>query len=440
MKNFSLAQLSLALLFAFANPIASAEDEQVIDRIIAVVNRDIILQSDLDRATQQFANRIRQQGQQSPDTETFQRQVLAFLVDTQVRLQHAEDIGIRVGDDELNTAMRQIATQEGLSLSDLRKKVTAEGLDYRQLREDIRSELITKRLYDLEVTGRINVSQQEIDDYLAHEVKFGNQQPVEYTLQRILIPIRENASADQVEANKQKAQRLVDQLRQGADFSTYAIEHSSGSKALEGGAIGTLSLANMPTAYAEAVVGQSAGFISDPLRTSNGFHILYIAAKSDREKVLVQQSKVRHILLRSNAVRDEDQTREALDKLRRRIRLGDPFADIARAYSEDPRTASAGGELPWIIAGEMPPGFDKMVTSLVPGEISKPFRSPIGWHIVELLERRQQDNTEKHQTTQASNAIRERKAREQEEIWMRRLHDDAYIVYRIAKLAPLDKR
>ena len=229
---------------------------------------------------------------------------------------------------------------------------------------------------------------------------------------------------------------MVDELRTGADFSAYAIQYSNGSEALNGGSIGSMTLANMPNIYADAAAGQPVGTISDPLRTANGFHIIHITDKSGQKKLVIKQTRVRHILLESSAIRDEETTRDELVNLRRRIILGDDFDTLARAHSEDINSASSGGELPWLDPGRMSRVFDKVIDNLEVGELSEPFRSPFGWHLVEVLERRDQDQTEQRLEANARDAVRNRKAREEEELWLRRLRAEAYIEYRVAELAP----
>lgn len=435
MRRPVFARALFAALLAFSTISLAADGEERLDGIIAVVNKSVILQSDLDRSVDIYTERVRQRGQQLPDDLSFRRQVLSFLVETQVRLQEAEAIGIRVDESELNDTMRRIAGNQNKTLSEFRRAITAEGRDYRRVREEVRTELIAQRLLNREVIDRITVSQQEIDDYLADQAK-SSEHTVEYSLQRILIAIEEGASPEAIAAAQAKATSLVEELRSGADFSAYAIQYSSGSEALSGGEIGSMSPANMPTIYADAVAGKPVGTVSDPLRTANGFHIIHVADKAGQKRLVVRQYRARHILLKSSAIRDENTTRDELASLRRRISLGDSFDDLARAHSEDPNSASQGGELPWVNPGEMTRSFDQVISSLEVGELSEPFRSPFGWHIVEVLERRDQDQTDERLAARAREAVRNRKAREEEELWIRRLRAEAYIEYRVAELTP----
>jgi len=434
--NFILPALLLGAASAHAANDAS-ETEIKLDGIVVVVNKNVILQSDLEIAVDRYTRQFEQRGQELPDLDSFRRQVLSALVQEQVRLQEAEAIGIRIGEDELNNTLRRIAQNENQTLSEFRQAVTARGGDYRQVREDIRIELISRRLYDRQVLDRITVSQHEIDDYLSDQAK-SNQQKVEYTLQRILIGLSDGASPEEIELSKERAESLVVRLRGGENFSTLAIEFSNGSEALDGGYIGTFLPANMPGIYVEAVSGKRVGTISEPLRTANGFHILRIADKSDQQLHMVTQFKVSHILLKTSAIRDENATRGKLNLLRQRIEHGDSFADLARAHSEDTASALDGGELEWKNPGDMSSAFDQAIGKLQPGELSTPFRTKYGWHIVKLIDWREQDQTESLRVAQAREAIRDRKAREKEELWRRRLRDEAYIEYRVAELAPPD--
>ena len=254
-------------------------DEVSLDGIVAVVNKNIILHSDLASAVTTYEQRVIQRGQQLPDDKSFQRQVLSLLIEQQVQLQHARSIGIRVGETELNRALRRIAEDNNQSLSEFRQSLTAEGRDYRQAREEVRTQMVIHRLRNQEVLDRVVVSQQEINDYLAKQAKSGQQQ-VEYTLQRILIGLPDGASSEEIATSSSQAQALVEQLRDGEDFTTLALQHSSASEALDGGYICTMLLANMPSIYSEAIEGKDVGTISEPLRTANGFHINRIADKA----------------------------------------------------------------------------------------------------------------------------------------------------------------
>ena len=432
----------LAALFIFtisAQLSNAAEQAEVrLDGIVAIVNQDVILQSDLDTAVDVYAQRAQQRGQQLPDQTSFRRQVLSLLVERWVKIQEAALIGIRVDENELNDTLRRVAENNGQTLSEFRRALTTEGRDYRQVREEIRTEIITRRLYSRQVLDRINVSQQEVDDYLAEQAKSG-QQKAGYTLQRILIGLSDGASTEEIQASGRQALILVDRLQAGEDFDSLAIQYSTASEALDGGLIGTLLPANMPSIYADAVAGQDIGTVSGPLRTTNGFHIIKIIDKSDfkQQKHLVKQFKARHILLEINAVRDELTTFKQLKKLRQRIELGDAFEDIAQAYSEDIHSAANGGELPWLNPGDMPRAFQDAIDGMRFGQLSEPVRTPSGWHIVELIERRKQDQTEVLMVSQAREAIRNRKALEEQESWLWRLREEAYIEYRIAELAPI---
>ncbi|MEM7292309.1 MAG: peptidylprolyl isomerase [Pseudomonadota bacterium] len=423
-----------ALLICCGINVASAE-EIPLDGIVAVVNNEIILQSDMDKSVKLFSQRARERGQVVPDNLNFRRQVLAYLVAQQVQLQEAEATGIDVSDSDVNNAMRQVAAANNQSLSEFRRSLTNSGGDYRRYRTEVRTEMIMQRLYERQVMDRIRISQQEIEDYLSERERDGEKE-VEYSLQRILISLADGASAEQITAARELADTLSKQLNDGADFASLAIEHSTASEALNGGDIGRMTLASMPDIYADAVKGQAVGTVTAPLRTTNGFHILRIAGKSGSERHLVEQSRMRHILLTSTSLRDDEQTREELLTLHRRVQLGDSFARLAEAHSEDPKTASSGGEFPWLNPGEMPSDFEAVVNKLDIGEISEPFQTVFGWHIVEMLERRTEDQTDELLEFNARDTLRRRKAREEEELWRRRLQTEAYIEYRAAELAP----
>lgn len=436
MKPRLITTLSWAVISLSTTASATADDI-FIDGIVALVNKNVILRSDLKSAAEDYAQRAIQRGQKLPDDSSFQRQVLSVLIEQQVQLQHARAIGIRIDETELNGVLRRIAGDNNQSLSQFRQSITDSGGDYRKVRKEIRTQMIMQRLRNREVVGPIVVSRQEINDYLTEQSKSGRQK-IQYTLQRILIGLPDGASSDDIGKFQKQAQALVEQLQNGTDFATLALQHSDASEALDGGYIGTMQPSNMPSIYAKAIVGKAIGTISEPLRTANGFHIIKIADKSgaDQQQLMVGQSKVRHILLKPNAIRDDSATRDQLAQLRKRILLGDSFADIALAHSEHTLSASSGGKVDWLNPGDMPRAFDEVVNSMKPRQLSEPFRTPFGWHIVELIERREQDQTEALLTAQAREAVRTRKAREEEQLWRRRLRAEAYIKYRVAALAP----
>ncbi|MEM7210227.1 MAG: peptidylprolyl isomerase [Pseudomonadota bacterium] len=428
----------LALLAAQYHAFAAdtpSSSETTLDGIVAVINSNVVLQSDLDKSVNAFRSRASQRGQSIPDNVDFRRQVLAHLVSQEVQLQEAAARGIRVSDSQLNNQMRNIASDNDMSLSEFRRSINEDGGDYRDVRKEVRTEMIVRRLYDRQVLGQITVSDQEIKDYLSAKAKSDNK-ATEYSLQRILIGLSENAESGEIGNAQKLADSLVEQLRGGADFATLAVQHSTAAEALNGGDIGTMPPSSMPTVYADAVVGQPVGSISDPIRTTNGFHILRIADKAGQKRHVVTQIRLRHIVLQPSAVRDEATTRDELSNLRKRIVLGDDFAELADAHSEDSVTIGQGGEMPWLNPGDMPRAFEERVSQLEIGELSQPFRTPWGWHVVELLEERSEDVTEQLLEVNARDALRARKAREREELWRRRLLAEAYIEYRVDELAP----
>jgi len=439
--KLNIFRVGAMLLAALVNPSnafaddSHAGDEMPLDGIVAVINSSIVLQSDLDRSVTEFRSRANQRGQDIPDSTSFRRQVLAHLVSQEVQLQEAAARGIRVSESQLNNQIRDIASDNNMSLSEFRRSISENGNSYRGIRKEVRTEMIIRRLYERQVLGQVNVSEQEIDDYLSAQAK-SNTGATQYSLQRILVGLSESAGSDAIENAGQLAASLVEQLRAGADFATLALQHSTAPEALNGGDIGSMLSANMPTAYADAVTGKPVGSISEPIRTSNGFHILRIAGKVGEKRQIITQTRLRHIVLQPSAVRDEATTRDALSNLRKRIVLGDDFAAIANAHSEDNMTIGKGGEMPWLNPGDLPRAFEEQIEQLEIGELSQLFRTPWGWHVAELLEERNEDVTEQLLEIKARDALRARKAREREELWRRRLLAEAYIEYRVDALAP----
>lgn len=424
----SLATLLLAAA-VLLGPSAHAAETKLLDGIIAVVNNDVILRSDLRASEADLQRQARDRGQDLPPSDVLQKQLLERLILEQVQLQQARDRGISVDERSLDRTLQNIATQNNMDLISFRSALLEQGYNWQRFRETIRREMIIARARKRLVTDRINVSDQEIDDFLANRAR-DQAQRIEYRLQHILIGVPQGSDAAVITERREQAESLLETLEAGTDFALTASIHSDGEKALEGGDLGWRTLDKLPTLFADALAGKQVGDIAGPLRSPNGFHILRLADSRGEEKHITRQSRSRHILLKPNAVRDDETTRAELQALRDRIAAGEDFAELAREHSEDTASAVDGGELPWYAAGMMVPAFERVSNSLQPGEMSQPFRSQFGWHVMELLGRRNLDETREVQLQQARQAIRERKSAEETELWLRRLRDEAYVELR----------
>lgn len=421
---------SLCLLAAtLLAPAARGADVELLDRIAAVVNEDVILASDLRHATAQLAREASQRKQRLPAAGVLRKQVLERLIIEQVQLQAAAQRGIGIDERSLDRTLERIAARNSLSLGDFRLALIDQGYSWSRFRDSIRREMIISRLRSRAVLDRISVSEQEIEDYLAERAR-GSAEQLEYRLQHLLIGLPQNATPDDIDDARARAEQLRLQLDAGVDFALLAASHSDGQRALEGGDLGWRPLSKLPALFAKALHGGAEGDLAGPLRSANGFHLLRVDGVRGEERHIVRQSRARHILLKPDAIRDAEATRGELQLLRDRIAAGGDFAELARAHSEDPASAVDGGDLGWFGPGVMVPAFQEVVDSLRRGELSQPFRSSFGWHVVELLDRRDSDETEEVLQSEARQAVRERKAEEEVELWLRQLRSEAFVELR----------
>lgn len=417
------------LLLAFSLPLY-AQGVQLLDRVVAVVNDDVITERELAQEIQTVRQQLGGRGQALPDRENLARQVLERLVLTRIQLQLAEESGIHVDDLTLNNTLRNIAAGNGLSLQDFRLALQREGIDWVDFRNQIRNEITLTRLQKREVEDRVDVSEKEIDDFIANQARLAKRN-MQYRLQHILVALPEGASPDAVQAAEAEAQELLQEVRGGADFARLAVRSSDGQQALEGGDLGWRTTAQLPALFVETVTQMQAGDISGPIRSPSGFHIIRLAETRGEERRIITETKTRHILIRVNEVVSDDQAREQLMSLRARIQAGEDFAELAKLYSEDPGSRDKGGDLGWVRAGMMVDAFEEVMFATPEGEVSAPFRSPFGWHILQVEGQRQIDDTEAYRRAQAQANLRERKAEEALELWLRRIRDEAYVDYRL---------
>lgn len=397
-----------------------------IDRIIAIVNDDIILQSELTQRETLIKDRLTVRGTALPADEILRKQVMERLILDSIQLQIGSNRGIRISDSELNSALERIAAQSGLSLEQFREALIAEGQDYAQARQQIRQEMLITQIQRRLVNGRIQVSEQEIDNYLNSEL--GQQQSAtRFNLSHILIAVPTQASPALIQKAEQQALKISESLQAGAGFAETAIAQSQGPNALKGGEMGWRKQNELPEQFAAAVNSLSPGEITQPLRSPSGFHLLKVNKKEGGAVQLVDQVKVRHILLKPNEIRSAAQTRREAEALYSRLQNGEPFEALAKQYSDDPASGSEGGSLGWAQAGQMVPEFEQVMFNTQPGQTSVPFESRFGWHILQVEDRRQQDLGEEMMVNQARASIRQRKFNEELQNWMREIRSQAYI-------------
>lgn len=424
-KLISKLKPSVAALLLGLSVSASAIDTPI-DRIIAIVNDDIVLQSELNNRETIIKARLSAQGRGLPDDQVLQGQVLDRLILDNIQLQIGKERGIRISDSELNASMERIAAGSKLTLEQFREALIAEGQDYAQARKQIRNEMLIQRIQQRIVNSRINVSQQEINNYL--ESQQGQQLSSErYNISQILIAVPLQATATMIQSAQQQANKIFAQLEGGANFAETAISHSKGPNALKGGAIGWRKLNEMPEEFASVVKTLKTGEFSNPLRSPSGFHILKVMDKQGGTVQLVKQVKVRHILLSPNEIRSPAQTRREIESIYKKMKENIPFDELAKQHSDDPGSGSLGGDLGWTQAGQMVPEFEQVMFNTAKGQFSAPFESRFGWHILKVEDSREQDMGDEMQANQARATIRQRKFNEELQNWLREIRSQAYI-------------
>ncbi len=405
-----------------------------IDSIMAIVNDTVITSSELEEQTRTIKQQLRQQNTPVPADESLQKQVLERLITNSLQLQLAASTGIRVDDDTLNRAINRIAEQNKLSLTEFRSLLEKDGFSFDKFREDIRGEIIITRLRQRQVDSRITVTDQEVAQFLAAQARQGKSDD-SYRLGHILIALPEAASPEQIQTARQKAEKILEKLQTGsagdANFKETAIALSNGQQALEGGDLGWRSAGQLPSLFAPLVPTMKTGDISGIVRSASGFHIIKLLDYRGGKRHMVTQTLARHILIRTTELITDDDASIRLQKIVQRIKKGEDFAELARMYSDDKLSAIKGGDLGWVSPGEMVPVFEQAMNELPPENISTPFKSEFGWHIVQVQERREHDNTEEYTRSQAQDALRSRKIEEEYQNWLRRLRDEAYVEYRL---------
>lgn len=431
MRSFILFNFIFLLLPV---AVATAKSEVIpLDKIIAVVDDNIITQIELDDRIKLIRQQIQQQGGQVPSNKVLQKQILERLIVEKLQLERARKTGIRVNDEMVNRVIANIARENRLSIEQFRNVLEKDGFQFADFRENIRREVTISRLRKMRVENKVNISEQEIENHLKQHLE-KNSANKEYRLSHILIATPEAATPAQIEATKAKAQKVMNELKLGADFAKTAIAESNDEKALKGGDLGWRKTAQLPTVLASAVQSMEKNDIQGPIRSASGFHIIKLKDKrSSNGSHMINQTMTRHILIRPTQVLSREEARLRLEEIRERIVAGADFASIARASSDDKASAAEGGSLGWVSPGVMVPAFEDEINKLKPGEISQPFLSQFGWHIAQVLSRRKHDNSAQFYRSQAIQLIRKRKTEEAVQDWLRRIRAEAYVDYRSNK-------
>jgi peptidyl-prolyl cis-trans isomerase SurA len=416
----------LTVLLLLLNAAATATES--LNRVVAVVNDDVILESELNNRETMILKQLQQQQAQLPPRATLRKQVLDRLVLENLQLQLAERSGVRVDDEMLNSNLRNLAKQNGMTLTEFREVLEKDGLDYTAFREEFREQIIMNRIRQDMVDSRVQVTEQEVDQLLASAASFKDENR-EYRLAHILVSVPEAASPEQVQAARKRAEDILSRLNAGADFEQTAIAESDGQQALSGGDLGWRKTGQLPSFFTSVVGQLQRGQISELIRSPSGFHIVKIMDIRGGERHLIKQTHARHILLRADALVSDTEVETRLRQLRERIEQGEDFATLARSHSQDPGSASEGGDLGWVTPGQMVPEFEQAMDQLGTGEISQPVQSRFGWHLIQVVARREHDDTAEYRRNRARESIRQRKTDEELEIWLRRLRDESYVEY-----------
>ena len=405
-----------------------------LDRVVAVVNDDIISRSELDARLERVREQLRQSGTAPPPPDALRRQVLERLILRRLQLQIARNSGMRVDDQSLNRTILRIAEQNELTLREFRDAVERDGYDFARFREEVRNDVLIAEVRRRRVENQINISQRDIDDYISMtESRGAEADRHRYRVGHILIAVPDGASSEEIDEARERAERVLEELRAGADFANMAVTHSDGQKALEGGDLGWRLASDLPTMLADAVLRLETGDVSEPVRSASGFHLVKLVDRQGSQRQMIRQTLARHILITLDALTDNAEARRQLGVLRERIVNGEDFGELARIHSDDPGSASTGGELGWIDPGNTVPVFERTMDSLAPGSISEPFRSRFGWHLVQVLERRDRDATETSRRAEARRRLRARKIEENTQAWLRRVRGEAYVECRLGE-------
>jgi peptidyl-prolyl cis-trans isomerase SurA len=434
MRNAKLFLKLLPLLAGLLGTQAIAEVP--VDRIVAVVEDNVILASELQQKLAGLKRNLAQSNTQLPPDAVLARQVLERMIMDKIQVTLAEKAGIRIDDESLRLAVQQIAQRNNMTPEELRASLKREGMEYADLVEQIRNEMAVQRLRAGQVNSQIKISDREVQHWLDTQGKSGVSSDSEFLLGHILIATPQAASPAAVQKAKEKADRLVADLKKGQDFKQASIASSDSDQALSGGELGWRKLSQVPTLFAELVPKMQRGDIEGPIRSPSGFHIIKLLGVKGGGVAQITKTHVRHILIKPNEVLSDDEARKKLLALKSRIEAGDDFAVLARGHSDDKGSAIKGGDLGLVTQGALVPEFEEAMNHLAINELSEPVQTQYGWHLIQVLERQESTDADELLKKQARDEIFKRKVEEETELWMRRIRDEAYVEIRLAEPAP----
>jgi len=421
MRQKGLLFLMFLLIFVVA------EAAQPLDKVIAVVNDNVITASELETQVEALRKQITAKNMQLPAENVLRKQVLQHLIDVDLQMQIAKRNDLTIDSTELNEAIARIAQNNKISLTQLREEIIKQGIGWEEYRENIRKEMLLSRLQQKAIGKEIVISSEQVEDYLKSAGHKDNAQQT-YHLQNIVIPLPEAPTTDQLNKAKEKAKALLSKIEKGDDFNRMAIAESSGEYALEGGDLGDRHLAELPEVFAEKVVGMKTGEVVGPIRTGNGFQLIkLVAVGGSDEHHQVVKTHVRHILLKQDVNMTTAEANRQVNNLYEQLKSGKDFAKMAKLYSLDAASAVKGGDLGWVTADELVPAFADAMSALALNTISKPVKTPFGWHLIEVLERKTVDDSKSFQQQQVRQFLHQRKFNEAVQNWQQHLRADAYI-------------
>lgn len=397
-----------------------------LDRIVAVVEDDVILERELEREVTTVVKRIQASKMEMPPWSVLRKQIVEKMILEKLQRLLAERTGINISQEALDSAAADIAQRNNMNTQQFKTELESQGLSYQDFLSNLRNEIIINQVRGKEIGSRVNVSDSEVEHYLETQDKFG-EESTQYHLGHILIAVKEAASSAEIQKAKAKADNLVSKLRAGQDFSQAAISNSQDSNALKGGDLGWRKIADVPSLFSDIVSKLSQGEITEPIRSPSGFHIVKLLEVKGMGKAMITKTKVRHILIKTNELIDDAEAQKRLLALKARIAQGDDFAVLARAQSDDKGSALKGGSLDWVAPGDMVKAFEDSMSKLAVNEISEPIQTQFGWHILQVLGRENKDNSDQNKKNFVKEAIRKRKIEEETELWLRRLRDESFV-------------
>lgn len=400
--------------------------EQPLDRVAAIVDNDVVMYSQYQTRLKEVQQTISKRGVEIPPEEVLRQQVLERLIIDAIQLQMAERSGIRISDEELSASMATIAERNGLSQQEFEQALAADGLSLQDAQEQIRQEMTISRVRQYRVAERIQVTDQEVQNFLASDL--GKMQLAEeYHLANILIPVPDGANNEELAKAQSDVESIVKQLAQGGDFTQLAIRYSASENALDGGEMGWRKAAQLPPPFDRMLGSMAVGQVTEPTRTAGGIIMLKLLDKRGGEAAYRDETLARHILLKPSEIRSPDATQKLATRLYERLRSGEDFAELAKQFSEDPGSALNGGDLNWVDPNSLVPAFREEMARTAIGELSKPFESQFGWHVLQVIDRRSTDSSEQMREQQAINLLRNRKYDEELQTWLRQIRDEAYV-------------